>query len=384
VASALRGLVVEEDAMRRAHWISVALACAAGSIVAPRVTAKGGAQLVVKRIDTEPRDGQDKLSEQKLAELRKAVADAPTERTKRFDLVRSLIASGDRKGALEEAVAWRAKDAYDLVVVRIIGDLQMQLGDATKARRTYSSIVELLPKDPEAHRALATVLKEAGDLESAFQRLNEASKLRPNDPRLSFELADVVHRLGREGDAADRLQKIVDATDTPESIRYPAKQRLAQIFAARRRDLLTKGNTTDAGKLTKQIESLGINGGVENDLKVYLSWDTDRTDVDLWVDTPGGEKVWYSNKKSSAGEALYDDITSGYGPESFTAKKARAGTYTISVNYFGTSRTVFADARGEVVVITNEGTAAEKREVFPFRIWKAKQTVTVAKVEVKP
>ncbi len=371
--------------MRR-QLITIALACAAGSIVAPASTAPSTGHLVVKKLDTEPHDGQDQLSSDKLAELRKAVADAPTERTRRFDLVRALIASGDRKGALDEAIAWRQKDAYDLVVVRIIGDLQMQLGDATKARRTYSSIVELLPKDPEAHRALATVLKEAGDLENAYQRLNEASKLRPNDPRLAFELADVVHRLGREAEAGERLQKIVDATDTPDSIRYPAKQRLGQIFAARRRDALTKGNSADAAKLAKQIEALGIKGGIENDLKVYLSWDTDRTDVDLWVDTPGGEKVWYSNKKSSHTqneEALFDDVTSGYGPESFTAKKVRPGTYTISVNYFGTSRTVFSDARGEVVVITNEGSASEKREVFPFRIWKAKQTVAVAKIEVK-
>lgn len=370
--------------MRRARLVAVATLCATASTVVPGATAPSAGHLFVKRLDTEPREGQDKPGAAKLAELRKAVADAPSERLRRFDLVRALIAEGDKKGALDEAIAWRSKDAYDLVVVRIIGDLQMQLGEASKARRTYSSIVELLPKDPDAHRALATVLKEAGDLENAYQRLNEASKLRPNDPRLSFELADVVHRLGRDGEAAERLQKIVDDKEAPDSIRYPAKQRLAQIWAARRRDALAKGNTAEGAKLTKQIEALGINGGIENDLKVYLSWDTDRTDVDLWVDTPGGEKVWYSNKKSSHDEALFDDVTSGYGPESFTAKKARPGTYTISVNYFGTSRTVFSDARGEVIVITNEGSASEKREVFPFRIWKAKQTVTVAKVEVKP
>jgi hypothetical protein len=370
--------------MRPAHLVAVALVGVAGSIVAPGVSAPSAGHLIVKKLDTEPREGLDKPGAVKLAELRKAIADAPTERMRRFDLVRALIAEGDRKGALDEAMTWRSKDAYDLVVVRMIGDLQMQLGEASKARRTYSSIVELLPKDPEAHRALATVLKEAGDLENAFQRLNEASKLRPNDPRLAFELADVVHRLGREAEAGERLQKIVDATDTPDSIRYPAKQRLGQIWATRRRDAQSLGNTAEGAKLAKQIEALGIKGGIENDLKVYLSWDTDRTDVDLWVDTPGNEKVWYSNKKSSHDEALFDDVTSGYGPESFTAKKVRPGTYTISVNYFGTSRTVFADARGEVVVITNEGSAAEKREVFPFRIWKAKQTVIVAKVEVKP
>jgi Flp pilus assembly protein TadD len=362
--------------MRRAPLAAVALVCTA-------LATSASAHLTVKKIDTEPKEGQDKPGAQKLAELRKAVTDAPAERTHRFDLVRALIAEGDLKGALAEAQAWRSKDAYDLVVVRIIGDLQMQLGDAGKARRTYSSIVELLPKDPEAHRALATVLKEAGDLDNAFLRLNDASKLRPNDMRIAFELADIVHRMGKDNDAAERLQKVIDDKDASDSIKYPAKQRLGQILAARRREAVKAGKTAEADALAKKIEQLGIKGGIENDLKVYLSWDTDRTDVDLWVDTPGGERVWYQHKATSQGEALYDDVTSGYGPESFTAKKARPGVYTVSVNYFGTSRTVFSDARGEVVVITHEGMADEKKEVFPFRIWKAKQTVTVAKVEVK-
>ncbi len=366
--------------MRRARLAAVAVVCAAIGTIA----SGSSAHLAVKKIDTEPKEGKDKPGAQKLAELRKAVADAPDQRSHRFDLVRALIAEGDLNGALTEARAWRAKDAYDLVVVRIIGDLQMQLGDAATARRTYSSIVELLPKDPDAHRALATVLKEAGDLDNAFLRLSDASKLRPTDARLAFELADVVHRMGKDGDAAERLQKVVDDKEAPESVKYPAKQRLGQILAARRREAIKAGKTAEGADLAKKIEGLGIKGGIENDLKVYLSWDTDRTDVDLWVDTPGGEKVWYEHKSTQHGEALYDDVTSGYGPESFTAKKARAGTYTVSVNYYGTSRTVFSDARGEVVVITHEGTADEKKQVFPFRIWKAKQTVTVAKIEVKP
>jgi tetratricopeptide (TPR) repeat protein len=373
----------EEGIMRRARLVAIAVVCAAIGTIASGSSATG-TQLTVKKLDTEPKEGQDKPGAQKLAALRKAVADAPSERTHRFELVRALIAEGDLSGALTEAQAWRAKDAYDLVVVRIIGDLQMQLGDAAKARRTYSSIVELLPKDPDAHRALATVLKEAGDLDNAFLRLSDASKLRPTDARLSFELADVVHRMGKDAEAAERLQKVVDDKDAQESVKYPAKQRLAQILAARRREAIKASKTAEAAELAKKIEALGIKGGIENDLKVYLSWDTDRTDVDLWVDTPGGQRVWYQNKSSTNGEALYDDVTSGYGPESFTAKKARPGVYTVSVNYFGTSRTVFSDARGEVVVITQEGTANEKKEVFPFRIWKAKQTVTVAKIEVKP
>jgi uncharacterized protein YfaP (DUF2135 family) len=105
--------------------------------------------------------------------------------------------------------------------------------------------------------------------------------------------------------------------------------------------------------------------------------------VDLWVRTPSGELVNYAHKAGSSGEALFGDVTSGYGPESFTAKRARAGRYTVEVNYFGTQRQSFAEARGEVVVVLGEGTASEEKLVLPYRLFKPKQTVTVATIDVK-
>ena len=56
----------------------------------------------------------------------------------------------------------------------------------------------------------------------------------------------------------------------------------------------------------------------------------------------------------------------------------------IEVNYFATHRQTFPEARGEVVVILGEGTAAEEKHVLPYRMFKPKQTVSVAAVEVKP
>src|SRR5690606_6077488 len=79
---------------------------------------------------------------------------------------------------------------------------------------------------------------------------------------------------------------------------------------------------------------------------------------------------------------LFDDVTDGYGPESFTVKRAQAGTYEVQVNFFGTSRQTFREARGEVTIIVDEGSINEKRHVVPYRLLEPKQTVTVAKVEV--
>lgn len=353
------------------------------TVEAPRPV-RGTGRLTFTALDREPKDGRKAASPDEIAALRKAAAESPRDRSKRFDLVRALMLSGDREGALAEAKAWREKDAYNLVVVRLLGDLYAEMGEKEKARRAYSAVVELLPGDPEAHRALAMVLKQNGDLPGAMDRLTAATALRKDDVRMAFELADVEQRRGLTSEAAQHFREIIAATATPEAVRYPAKQRLAQIDAAERRASLARGDQETAKRLGEEIEKLGVKGGVENDIKVYLTWDTDRSDVDLWVRTPSGEVVDYQHRTGSGGEALFDDVTTGYGPESFTAKRARPGKYVIEVNYFATHRQTFTEARGEVVVILGEGTAAEEKHVLPYRMFKPKQTVTVAAVEVKP
>jgi thioredoxin-like negative regulator of GroEL len=329
-------------------------------------------------VDQAPRDGRKARTPDELAELRQAVTADPKDRQRRFALVQGLIASGKLADALKEAKAWREVDAYNLVVVRLIGDIETEMGDLAAAQRTYSAVVELLPEDADAQRALATVLKQAGNFQAAYDRLVVATKLKPDDLRIAFELADVAHRLGRADEAEQRFAAIIAVPSVSPAIAYPARQRLGQIWAAARRT-----DPAHAGELEQKIAGLHINGGVENDVKVYLTWDTNGSDIDLWVTNPAGQKIFYSHKQGAPGEALFDDVTTGYGPESFTAQHARPGTYLIQVDYFGTNRSAFTEARGEVVVILNEGQASEEKHVLPYRLYEPKQTVTVAKVEVK-
>ena len=310
-------------------------------------------------------------------DLRRAVAEHPDDRTKRVALVHGLVMARDLDGALAEAKAWRAKDAYNLVAVRALGDVHMERGEKELAERVYSAIVELLPRDTDAQRSLATVLKARGDLDAAEGRLLTAASSRPDDARILFELADIEQRLGKKESAATRLGQVIDAKETTEQVRYPAKLRLAQLLAERRRE--GKGDTAE---LTKRIEALHLPGGLENDVHIYLTWDTDRTDVDLWVKTPSGERISYEHRLGKGGEALYDDVTSGYGPESFTAKAAARGEYVVMVNYFGGGRGAFPEARGEVVVVLDEGRPTETRHVLPYRLFAEKDTVSVARITV--
>jgi Flp pilus assembly protein TadD len=350
----------------------------AASAASPVPVAKGN-ELGVTGVASEP-EHRAKPSATELSALRDAVAKDPRMRHPRLALVRALMTAGDLEGARTEAKAWREHDAYNLVAVRLLGDIETELGNTPAARRTYSSIVELLPKDVEARRALATVLKQGGDLEGSRRELTTVLELRPEDRRVAFELGDVEQRLGRVDDARKRFESTAEAGDADEALRYPAKQRLAQIHQKSRRAALDAEDQEGAAREAKAIEALGIQGGIENDVKIFLSWDTDRTDVDLWVTTPRGEKVFYSHPSGAAGEKLFHDVTTGYGPESFTVHAATRGDYVVQVNYYGVRQGDFKEARGEVVVVLDEGRPTERTQTFPYRLFERGEVVTVARI----
>lgn len=322
---------------------------AIGGVTLDRAAASG--RLSLAPVEMEPAGSRTATVD--VAALRAAVDKDPKDRAARFALVRGLVRAKQLDEALAAAKAWREIDAYNLVVVRLLGDVYSELGDRANARRAYSAVVELLPKDASAHRALASVLKQAGDLDGAYERLRAAEEAGSKDRRLAFELADVAARLGRTDEAKQRFETIVADPETHEAVRYPAQQRLN-----------------------------AINGGSVNDIKVYLTWDTDHSDVDLWVTTPGGEKVFYSHRKGKNGEALHDDVTTGYGPEAFMVKNAASGEYVVQVNYFGRGRSNFSEARGEVTIVLDEGRPTETKRVLPYRLYDEKQTVTVARIKV--
>lgn len=98
-------------------------------------------------------------------------------------------------------------------------------------------------------------------------------------------------------------------------------------------------------------------------LRVVLSWDSDDTDLDLHVVTPDGEHSYYGNRVLKNGAALDVDVTTGYGPEIFSAPAPQNGTYLVYLNYYGgQSDQVITTAT--ITVISNEGRANEKKQSF--------------------
>ncbi|RPH75922.1 DUF2135 domain-containing protein [bacterium] len=116
------------------------------------------------------------------------------------------------------------------------------------------------------------------------------------------------------------------------------------------------------------------------DIRVVLTWDTDNSDMDLWVTDPTGEKCSYEHTRTRNGGKISKDFTQGYGPEEFVIRKALPGEYIIHVNYFGTSsQAMLPPVNLHVTFVTNYGRPAEKRQDVVLRLTQEKEVVEVGR-----
>lgn len=93
-----------------------------------------------------------------------------------------------------------------------------------------------------------------------------------------------------------------------------------------------------------------------------LVWDTNTTDLDLYVKEPSEASVWYGNK--AANGTLDVDRTGGYGPENYSivASSTKAGDYGIRVHYYGDRG--LGRSEWTVRVITDEGQPKQRTRTF--------------------
>ncbi len=100
------------------------------------------------------------------------------------------------------------------------------------------------------------------------------------------------------------------------------------------------------------------------DFRCTLFWDTNETDVDLWVTDPAGVKCYYANKTTASGLELDVDDVTGYGPENITGEAdLPAGDYLVQIHYYSDHGTNLP-SHCTVMVTLHEGTEQETVQVF--------------------
>jgi uncharacterized protein YfaP (DUF2135 family) len=90
-----------------------------------------------------------------------------------------------------------------------------------------------------------------------------------------------------------------------------------------------------------------------SELQIEAMWDSNYTDVDMHVIEPDGEQVYYGHRDSKSGGRLHDDVTTGFGPEIYTAPHVQKGTYQIVLATYAADMTrVMQETLAHVIVWT--------------------------------
>jgi hypothetical protein len=260
-----------------------------------------------------------------------------------FDVAEHLFRRGDPKAAAAMALNALELPSSDLTTLTVLADRLMRYGDEDRAIWVYEKVLYLDPDRPQPRRSLALALIERAERTAAHGGPVEAQKR--DYARAMALLGEVVTRAwdsaydGFEMVALMEANRIVPRMKSLGMGPLPLDPRLVDLF--------------------------------DVDLRVVLEWNTDATDMDLWVDDPFAERAIYNHPRTTIGGRLSHDMTQGYGPEEFLLHKAPGGDYTVRANVFRADR-----------LNPNGPTAIRVRL---YRDWgRPTQKVETVEVELKP
>lgn len=257
-----------------------------------------------------------------------------------------------------------------------------------EARRVLTNISELELGDARLLRVVAYKLQEEGDLNLAIRLFEEVLELRPEEPQSVRDLALALAERGdntSESDSAQgpmrdwvRAVELLDQLTRMDTGRFyaiemPAIMEANRIIARMQRQV-GEGGDMPALPLDDRLRE-----NLELDVRVLLRWDTDETDMDLWVTEPSGERCYYGHRETATNGLYGRDYTGGYGPEEYLLRRAPDGDYLIQTNFFGSRAQVLTGGTTlQVAIFTDWGRPTEARHTSTIRLTDRGETLDIA------
>lgn len=255
-----------------------------------------------------------------------------------------------------------------------VAGILFERGQRELALRVLSNLAEMDVENRQLLRALGYRLLEARAYGLAIGVFAHVRRIADNEPQSWRDLALAQVADGREQEAVDNLWRVVSGSWDSRfpSIELIALGELDAIVANARKPLDVRAIPAD------------LRRNLPLDLRVVLSWDTDNTDLDLWVTDPNGEKTFYGSPHSYQGGWLSHDCTQGYGPEEFILRNAKPGKYKVEVNFFGDrQQLITGPTTFKVNLFTGFGTRQQKTQAVTLRLTDVKATTFVGNFDVK-
>ena len=252
-----------------------------------------------------------------------------------------------------------------------VADYFFKKGDTQQAILVVSNLAELSLEDAQLLRVLAYKLSAYKAYPEAVSISRKVVAIREEEPQSYRDLGLALAQAGEYQQAIETLYKMVER---------PWDQRFRDVQLIAMNEINSIINT-QKGLRTSFIDKRLLKKEPV-DIRVVLTWDTDNSDMDLWVTDPEDEKCYFSNTLTYLGGKISRDVTQGYGPEEFMLKKAPKGNYKIEVNYYGNrSQKQLLPVSLRITFFTHYGSPQEKKQETTVRLSDQREVIEVGSFE---
>ena len=244
--------------------------------------------------------------------------------------------------------------------------------------RVLSNLAEMNLENRQLLRLYAYRLVQARRNDLAVPVFERISELAPNEPQSWRDLGLALAESGQPQRAVNALWEVVSQ---PWNGRFAG---VNMIALAELNAIAAQASAAGQPALDLSRVDARLRRNLPLALRVVMAWDTDDTDIDMWVSDPNGERASYANRLTYQGGAMSPDATGGYGPEEFSLKTAKPGKYGVEAQFFGHRQQVLSAGTTVMVrVTTGFGTPQARDEWTTLRLTRGQETVRVAEVEVR-
>ena len=252
-----------------------------------------------------------------------------------------------------------------------VADYFFKKGDTEQAILVVSNLAELSLEDAQLLRVLAYKLSAYKAYPEAVSISRKVVAIREEEPQSYRDLGLALAQAGEYQQAIETLYKVVER-------RWDQRFRDVQLIAMNEINNIVN---TQKGLRTSFIDKRLLKKEPV-DIRVVLTWDTDNSDMDLWVTDPEEERCYYGHRQTYLGGIISQDVTGGYGPEEFMLKKASKGNYKIEVNYYGNrSQKQLLPVSLRITFFTHYGTPQEKKQETTVRLSNQREVIDVGSFE---
>jgi tetratricopeptide (TPR) repeat protein len=303
---------------------------------------------------------------------------------KDFELPASELTGSLRRQADVPAdyLAQRKQDQRSPAPYLVEAQRRAQKNDLAGAVCVLSSVAEEHPGRADALRLVGYRLLDMKQPDQAARLFQQVQRQRPFEPHSYRDLARSLEEMGRYGLAAVQYE-IVLAGTWHNRFGVALKSVVQEEYARMMQQAIREGKLERklADHFGERLERLS-RANPSGDLRVTITWNTDATDVDLWVIEPDATKCFYQHNQTKNGGKLSQDQTQGYGPERYEIGKAPAGEFKVLVHYFAPNPNLLGgETHVQVVVTRHAGTPQESVQRHTVILKKHNQEVEVCKIK---